>query len=252
MKIAVLGAGAVGVPLARALASAGHVVNLANSRGPDTLQEIAESIGVHAAFAADAVRGVDAVVISVNPRSYESIRQLLVDVPDGVPVIDTGNYHPLRDGQIAALDEGQVEALWISEQLGRPVTKAWNAVLSQTLETMGAPVGSRGRIALPVSSDDPLGLEIASVLTNDSGFDPVVLGGLEESWRAQPGTSAYCTELPTVDLRAAIDRADGVHAPLRRDLCMQAFQTFRAARGALDREEIVRLHRAITLTPDPA
>jgi predicted dinucleotide-binding enzyme len=249
VKIAMLGAGNVGVPLAKSLAARGHAVKLANSRGPETLQDLAASIGVQAASAADAVRDVEAVIISVNPGNYSAIRPLLADVADSVPVIDTGNYHPLRDGQIAAMDDGQVEAHWISEQLGRPVGKAWNAVLAQALVDGGMPRGSVGRIALPIAGDDSRARQVAATLTEDSGFDAVDIGGLENSWRAQPGTSAYCTELPVEALRAAIERADGNSAPIRRDLCMRAFWTFG---DNLDRENTVRLHRAITLTPDPA
>jgi predicted dinucleotide-binding enzyme len=249
MKIAVLGAGSVGAPLARAFAAADHDVTLSNSRAPKTIHELATSLGVTAAFAADAVRGVDAIVISVNPPSYPSIRSLLASVPDDVPVIDTGNYHPLRDGQIAALDDGHVEAHWFSEQIGRPITKAWSAVLAQTLQTGGVPSGTPGRIALPVAGDDPHARQVAADLTDVTGFDPVDIGGLDESWRAQPGTSAYCTELPRDALQDALGRADGASAPIRRDLCMRAFWTF----GEFaNRTNIVRLHRAITLTPDPA
>lgn len=249
MKIAVLGAGFVGSPLAQAFAAGGHAVTLANSRAPETIRELAASLGVTAALAADAVRDVDVIVTAVNPGSYASIRPLLTAVPDDVPVIDTGNYHPLRDGQITAMDDGQVEALWISEQLGRPVTKAWNCVLAQTLVEGGTPPGTPGRIALPIAGDDAAAKQVASTLTDLTGFDPVDIGGLADSWRAQPGTAAYCTELPRDDLEAAIERADRSHAPVRRDLSWKAFQTFG---DALDRGNVVRLHRAITLTPDPA
>jgi predicted dinucleotide-binding enzyme len=249
MKIAVLGAGNVGVPLAKALALGGYDVRLANSRGPDTIRELAASVGAEAASSVDAVRDAEAIIITVNPGSYSAVGRVLVDVPEHVTIIDTGNYHPLRDGQIAAIDDGQVEALWIAEQLGRPVAKAWNAVLAMTLAQGGMPAGSPGRIALPVAGDSPRDRELAATLTDTTGFDPVDIGELDNTWRAQPGTSAYCTELPREALQAAIDRADRSNAPTRRDLCWRAFQTFGAA---LERANVVRLHRAITLTPDPS
>jgi predicted dinucleotide-binding enzyme len=249
VKIAILGAGNVGIPLAKAFAADGHAVKLANSRGPETLRELAASLGVTAAWTADAVHDVDVIITTVNLNSYAAIRPLLDGVPDDVPVIDTGNYHPYRDGHIATIDDGQIEAHWITEQLGRPVTKAWNAVLAQTLAEKGTPAGTPGRIALPVAGDDPKARRLAATLTDITGFDPVDIGGLDNTWRAHPGTAAYCTELPREALLAAIERADRRHAPLRRDLCMQAFVSFG---DALDRENTVRLHRAITLTPDPA
>lgn len=51
MKIAILGAGNVGVPLARAFAAGGHAVTLANSRGPETIRQLAASLGADAASA---------------------------------------------------------------------------------------------------------------------------------------------------------------------------------------------------------
>jgi predicted dinucleotide-binding enzyme len=249
MKIAIIGAGFVGQPLAKSFAADGHTVTLSNSRGPETLAELAGSLGVTAAWAADAVHGVDVVITSVPPTSLAAIRPLLADVPARVPVIDTGNYHPLRDGRIPAMDDGQVEAIWTSEQLGRPVTKAWNCVLAQTLTERGTPAGTPGRIALPVAGDDSAAKDVAAALTDITGFDAVDVGSLAESWRLQPGTAAYCTELPAAALQAAIAGADGQHAPTRRDAAWKVFQTFG---DALDRSNVVRFHRALTLTPDPA
>jgi predicted dinucleotide-binding enzyme len=248
MRIGVVGAGKVGVALATAFTAAGHTVKLANSRAPETIHDLAASIGATATLAADAVRDVDAIVVSVNPPSYTSVRPLLVAVSDHVPIIDTGNYHPLRDGQIQALDDGQIEAIWISEQLGRPVTKAWNTALVQTMTEKAAPAGSPGRLALPVAGDNPQARRIAATLTDESGFDPLDIGGLENSWRAQPGNPAYCTELPLEALKVALDRADARHAPTRRDLGTRVFWTFGDDIG---REDIVRVYRAISRTPDP-
>lgn len=249
MKIALLGAGNVGSPLARAFAAAGHSVNLANSRDPETIRELARSLGATATWAADAVNDVDVVITSVPPLSLAKISHVLSQVPDDVPVIDTGNYHPARDGRIPALDDGEPEAVWTSAQLGRPVVKAWNAVLAQTLEVAGMPAGAPGRIALPIAGDDAKGLEIAKELTDVSGFDPLVFGGLADAWRAQPGTAAYCTELPLAELQFALDHADRSAAAVRRDISMSAFRTFVDVPDR--RASIVRFHRAVTLTPDP-
>lgn len=249
MRIAILGAGNVGIPLAKAFAGAGHDVQLANSRGPETIRDLAASLGATAASSADAVKDVEAIVISVNPRSYEQIRPLLAHVPEDVPVIDTGNYHPLRDGYIAAMDDGQVEAIWISEQLGRPVTKAWNTLTSMTMVEKPGPAGSPGRIAISVAGDDPDARRLAATLTDISGFDPVDIGGLANSWRTQPGNPAYCTELPVEAFRVAVERADATIAPIRRNLIHKIFDTFG---GDLDRQDVVRVFRAVTRTPDPS
>ncbi len=54
-------------------------------------------------------------------------------MPADVVVIDTGNYHPFRDENIGDIDDGKPESVWSSEQLGRPVVKAFNALLAETL-----------------------------------------------------------------------------------------------------------------------
>lgn len=206
-------------------------------------------MGAIAAPAADALREAEAVITSIPLHSYRRVRPLLADLPHDVPVIDTGNYHPVRDGRISALDEGQLEAWWISEELGRPVTKAWNTVLAQTLTEGGHVAGSQGRIAITVAGDDTDARALACELTDVSGFDPLDIGGLDASWRTQPGTSAYCTELPVEALQAAVHRADRTHAPVRRDLSQAALQTFGTP---FQRQDIVRVYRALTQTPDPA
>ena len=57
-----------------------------------------------------------------------------------VPIVDTSNYYPgLRDPHIPELDAGQVESLWVSKQLGRPVIKAFNNILAYSLAELWPP-----------------------------------------------------------------------------------------------------------------
>ncbi|MGO7302213.1 hypothetical protein ACCS72_38825, partial [Rhizobium ruizarguesonis] len=52
------------------------------------------------------------------------------------------------------VDDGKPEAVWVTEQIRRPIIKAWNAVLSATLAEKGVEKSQPGRIALPVAGDD--------------------------------------------------------------------------------------------------
>ena len=45
MKIGIVGAGNIGATLARKLAASGHKLKLANSKGPDTISDLARDIG---------------------------------------------------------------------------------------------------------------------------------------------------------------------------------------------------------------
>ena len=45
-------------------------------------------------------------------------------------------------------------------------------------------------------------------LVDEVGFDPVDCGDLDDSWRQQPGTPAYCQDLEAAALRRALAEAD--------------------------------------------
>ena len=106
------------------------------------------------------------------------VAPLIARLPDETVVIDTSNYYPLRDDKIEAIEAGQVESLWVVEQLGRPIAKAWNAIGSGSLAHKATPAGTAGRIAIPVAADRPKDREVALALVNDSGFDGFDAGSL--------------------------------------------------------------------------
>lgn len=70
---------------------------------------------------------------------------------------------------------------------------------------------------MAVAGDDASSKKVLAELINDAGFDTVDAGNLSESWRHQPGTPAYCTELNSEELEQAL--ADGVReeAPVKRE-----------------------------------
>ena len=59
MKIGIIGAGFIGGTLTRRLTSLGHEVQVANSRDPETLAELASETGATAVWAADAAKDAD-------------------------------------------------------------------------------------------------------------------------------------------------------------------------------------------------
>ena len=124
MKIGILGAGHIGKTLARKLAAAGHDVTVANSRGPETIDVEALSTGARAVRMDEALRGVDVAILSIPLNKIPGVAALVADLPESAVVMDTSNYYPMRDERIAAIEKGQVESLWVSEQLGRSVVKA--------------------------------------------------------------------------------------------------------------------------------
>lgn len=196
MKIGIIGTGNIGGTLARKLRGAGHDIRLANSRGIEGVRAVADEIGAEPVDVRGAVEGVDAVILSIPlPAIADLPKGLFAGLPAGVPVIDTSNYYPgLRDPNIPEIDEGMVESLWVSRQIGRPITKAFNNILAYSLAELGRPEGASDRLAVAVAGDDPQEKSLACALVNEVGFDPVDAGELAQSWRQQPSTPAYCCD----------------------------------------------------------
>lgn len=219
MKIGIIGIGNIGGTLARKLASAGKEVRVANSKGVDDVKPFADELGATAADTRGAVSGVDLVIMSIPLHALETLpKDLFKDVPESVPVVDTSNYYPgMRDPQIADLDAGEVESVWVSKQLGRPVIKAFNNILAETLAKFGQPEGAAGRLAVAVAGDDAEAKQVVMGIVNEVGFDPVDAGSLAESWRQQPSTPAYCCDYDAATMRKALAAAAMGEAPEKRD-----------------------------------
>jgi 8-hydroxy-5-deazaflavin:NADPH oxidoreductase len=208
MKIGIIGAGNIGGNLTRRLSSLGHDVSVANSRGPETLHDLQAETGARAVPVTEAANGAEIVIVTVPEKAVPSLPDGLFDgAANNAVVIDTGNYYPQRDGRIAAIEDGQPESAWVSEQLGRPVVKVFNNILAHQLIDGALPSGTPGRIALPVAGDDQRAKEKVMELVDQFGFDPVDAGGLDQSWRQQPGTPVYATDLDADGVRAGLAAA---------------------------------------------
>lgn len=243
MKIGIIGAGNIGASLARKLSNNHHSVKLANSRGPETIKELAQEVGAVAVERQEAVRDVDIIILSTPFDKHADLAVLLRDVPKNVIVIDTSNYYPFRDGDIEDIINGKPESVYASELLNRPLIKAWNAVLAVTLAEKGVAPDTASRIAIPVAGDNPEAKVTVLELVNQTGFDAVDAGTLSDSWRQQPGTPAYCTELTTSELKTALQKADKVLAPINRELLIKEFI---AAGDQLSHDTIIARNRAMT------
>lgn len=194
MKIGIIGAGNIGGNLTRRLTALGHEVSVANSRGPESLKALVEETGATAVTAAEAARGAQVVVVTVPLKAVPDLPAGLFDeAAEGVAVIDTGNYYPReRDGRIDAIeDEGLTESRWTERHLGHPVVKAFNGTYAQDILDRPLPAGAPGRLALPVAGDDEAAKRVVRALIDELGFDSVDAGGIDDSWRQQPGTPVY-------------------------------------------------------------
>ncbi|MEU1520299.1 NAD(P)-binding domain-containing protein [Streptomyces sp. NPDC005811] len=241
MKITVIGAGAIGGNLARRLSLAGHDVQVADARGPEAVTAEVLEAGARAVALDASVQGRDAIVLAIPFGVQGQLAELIATAPAATVVIDTSNYYPHLSGRIEAVDDGQVESVYASGLLGRPVVKAWNAALAETQRTRGLPAGAAGRIAIPVAGDSADAKKVAMSLVDDTGFDPCDAGALSDSWRQQPMGPAYCTELTLDELPAALAAADRVKDTAVRDSMLERFA---ALPDSPTLDDLVEMNRA--------
>jgi predicted dinucleotide-binding enzyme len=209
MRIGIIGAGNMGATLAVQLTRAGHEVAIANSRGPRTIADIAARAGATAVPVSEIAGSADLIIVAVPEKNVPDLAaQLSGSLPASLTVVDTGNYVPaLRDGPIDAIEAGQLESEWVQERLLHPVIKAFNTIRPESLAALGRPASTPGRTAIPLAGDDSSAKAIVTGLVDQLGFDGLDAGSLAASWRQQPGTPVYTTDLPLDAARRALARA---------------------------------------------
>lgn len=228
MNIGIIGSGAIGGTLALKLSAAGHRITLANSRGADTIPERYLAPGVQAGDTRSLPQNLDVLILSVPPQALPQLVDVITGLPDDTILVDTSNYYPGLNGQINELNQGKTQAIWVAEQLGRPIIKTWNAVLAEVLQNPSGP------LALPIVGDNPEHKQVVAELVSATGFTPVDAGALSEGWRQEPGSPAYCTSLTADELHQALAQAKQELRADRRDLAMQVI----ANRGQENPEQL--------------
>jgi predicted dinucleotide-binding enzyme len=200
MKIGVLGAGHIGATLARHFVRAGHEVAISNSRGPETLADVADETGARAVSADGAARFGDLVVVAVPLMAY---RDVPPDAVAGKVVIDTMNYYPQRDGQFPELDSDETTSSELLQQHlpDAFVVKAFNSIRWDSLRDKAHTGPVEERLGVPIAGDDEAAKQQVDDLLEEIGFDGVDAGRLGEGGRKfQVGTELYGVELPSAEL----------------------------------------------------
>ena len=141
--LGLIGSGNIGSTVARLAVDAGHDVVLSNSRGPETLADLVAELGPHAraATAAEAAEAGDIVLVTIPLKAYA---QVPVEPLVGKVVLDTINYYPQRDGQVAALDEKRTTTSQLLQDHlpGAHVVKAFNNIFFKHLGSLQRPAGA--------------------------------------------------------------------------------------------------------------
>lgn len=185
MTISIIGTGAIGSAIARLLVNAGLPVSIANSRGPQSLTELANELGPLARpVTAQEASRADLVFLAVNwSKLPEAVRDL--GPWDGRIVVDTNN--PIEAPLFQPVDLHGVPSSQVVAQMlpGAHVVKAFNHLLAALLSD---PAAEGGKRVLFYSGEHAASKERVAALIADLGFYGIDLGGVQQGLLAQfPG-----------------------------------------------------------------
>ncbi len=207
MKIGIIGAGNIGGNAAKLFAAAGHEIAIANSRGPETLNNEIKEIGENskALTVEEAAKFGEIVFVSIPFGKY---KELPVDALAGKIVIDSNNYYPDRDGEFAEIESNKITSSeLLAEHLkGAKIVKAFNTIWFEHLKTQGnkdLPVDERRVIFL--CGDDADAKKKVSSLIEEIGFGAYDTGSLSEGGKTQAvGSGIYNRDLTVAEVESVL------------------------------------------------
>ena len=194
MKIGIIGSGNIGGTAAKLFVNAGHEVAISNSRGPESLISLVNSIGpnIKAKTVEDAVKFGDVILLAIPWRKRQDLLSVS-ELFDGKIVIDAMNPYSENFEVIDLGNSTSSEEVLKQIPSSSRLVKAFNTIYYEHLRTKGNPNASReDRFAIFVAGDNSDAKAIVSGLIEDIGFAPVDTGSLREGGRKQqPGSPIY-------------------------------------------------------------
>ena len=180
MKIAILGAGAVGSALTEGWTRDGReiVVGVRDPEDPK-YAELAARTGAEIALVSQATAAADAIVLAVP---WDTVEGVLANIGDlgGKPLIDATNPLQFAEGKLNLVQPGGLSG---GEHVGR---WAQNARVVKTLNQVGAEMmaAEKAMAAKPcmfIAGDDSEANQTAAELVGALGFEALQAGGLEQA-----------------------------------------------------------------------
>jgi predicted dinucleotide-binding enzyme len=204
--IGIIGAGKLGITLARIARHYGFNVNIAGSGDAKKIALTSEVLapGTNAMTSIDVAKNSDIVILALPLGQFKKLpKQELA----GKLVIDAMNHWWEIDGDRSDImpdEKSSSEAVqqFLSESR---VVKGFNHMGYHDLFDEHRPHGTEGRKAIAVAGDSQGDVVTVLKLIDDLGFDPVVIGNLSEGRRLEPGTNMFGADVNAAELKHLID-----------------------------------------------
>ena len=209
MSTAIIGTGGLGSVIARRLASGGETLRLSSAE-PQSARTLAVAIGRGATAASDnrdALRGADAVLLALRfgvlKGVIEEIANLLTDelvvVPSNPVGLDAQGkiVRLLPDGQ----SSGKVVAGWLPDEAR--LAMAFGSMSGDLLES-SSNRSPEPAVLFYAADNERAGRQVEQ-LVRTAGFEPVKIGGLEQSGRLEVGGDLHDLVVSPAEARSLIE-----------------------------------------------
>jgi predicted dinucleotide-binding enzyme len=211
MTTAVIGTGGIGSVIARDLASGGETLRL-SSADNESARALAAEIGPAAVVAVDnrdALRGADAVVLALRFTVLKGVLEQIADpLTDMLVVVPSNPLSSDAHGNVWRLlpkgqSSGAVVAGWLPA--GARLAMAFGTLSADLLES------ARNRSPEPAvlfyATDDERAGEEVDRLIRTAGFEPVKIGGTEQTGRLEVGGDLHDLVVGPAEARSLIGGA---------------------------------------------
>ncbi len=208
MTTAIIGTGGIGSAIARQLASGGETLRL-SSADTKSVRTLAAQIGRAAVVAVDnhdALQGADAVVLALRFGVLKDVIDEITDSLAEKPVIVPSNPVGLdAQGNISRLlpegqSSGEVVAGWLPARAR--LAMAFGTMTADLLEA-SANRSPEPAVLFYAIDDDRAGQDVERLIRT-AGFEPVKVGGIEQSSRLEVGGDLHDLVIGPADARPLI------------------------------------------------
>jgi predicted dinucleotide-binding enzyme len=211
MTTAVIGTGGIGSVIARELAAGGEALRL-SSADHESARMLAAKIGRSAVAAVDnrdALRGADAIVLALRFAVLKGVTDEIADPLTGKLVVVPSNPFGIdAQGNVSRLlpegqSSGEVVAGWLPA--GARLAMAFGTLPADLFESSSH--RSPELAGLFYATDDDRAGEEVERLIRTAGFEPVKIGGIEQSGRLEVGGDLHGLVVGPAEARSLIGGA---------------------------------------------